>query len=82
MCSSNNTFTEGAGSLAMGKIDEPLDLRDRETGEAFTNVIEAIAEIVAVHDRIGQNASSSHHRAPGHFAMDPFDQFTGRPIDI
>ena len=42
----------------------------------------AISKIVAVHNRIRQNARAPHHWPSGHLARDGFNQFALRPINV
>jgi hypothetical protein len=53
-------------------INEPLDLRDGKPRIVFVNEVKRLAGIVAVDDRVRQNACAAHDRPSRYFAASAF----------
>lgn len=68
--------------MGVGKLDQPLDLGDRERGKPLLNFLDGVAEIVAVHDGVGHNARAAHDGPPRYLAGNLLDRLTSQPIDI
>jgi len=66
----------------MSEVDESLDLLDRKRRKAFVDLVNAVAEIVAVHIGIGHDACSAHNGTARYFAGNTLDQLTGPPVDV
>jgi hypothetical protein len=46
------------------------------------NFLDAVAEIVAVHNGVRHNAGSTHDGATRYLAGNLFDQFASYPVDV
>jgi hypothetical protein len=66
----------------MGECDQTFNLIQRQCREILSNFFNRLAETVAVHDHIREDASAANDRLAGDLPGDALDQFTAGPVDI